>query len=196
MGSPGIPVVRVAAALLLLGLTACVETSVYEKTAAQLEQASRASQQKDQQLRALEWQVVTLGQQFRESAARSEAMQREIWAQLQQASAANATLTEQLKKAESDRTSLAVNVAAEAAGGAKGKPPAAQLRPEDLRRLLAALDARNNQLLERINHLEQLIQAHPAGGATLPFPRPEGGAPRHEPGPIDVVDPWGFGSRK
>jgi hypothetical protein len=176
-------------AVALLGATGCVETSVHEKAVAQLAEAGHASQQKDQQLRALEWQLVSLGQQFRESAARSEGIQREIWTQLQQASAANATLQERLKKAESDRASLAANVAEEGSAVAKGKPQGAQLRPEELRRLLAALDVRNGQLLERINHLEQLIQARPASGATLPFPRPE-------PGVIDVVDPWGFGSRK
>ena len=179
-------------ACLLFGVTGCVETSVYDKAAAQLELAGRANQQKDQQLRALEWQVVSLGQQFRESAQRSEATQREIWGQLQQAAAANAALQERLKKSESERASLASNVVEEAAGGAGGKQ-GAQLRPDELRRLLAGVDARNAQLLERINHLEQhldqLILSRATEGGTRAHPRPE-------PGVIDVVDPWGFGSRK
>jgi chromosome segregation ATPase len=185
-----IPAVRVVASvvLLLVGAAGCVETSVHEKVTAQLEQAGRANQQKDQQLRGLEWQLVSLGQQFRESAARSEAMERDIWTQLQQAAAANATLQERLKRAESERTSLTTAIVEDAAG-AKGKPAGAQLRPEELRRLLAALDTRNAQLLERINHLEQLIQTRTANAGALPFTRPE-------PGVIDVVDPWGFGSRK
>lgn len=195
MSSPATPATRAAAllfsvlSLLLVASTGCVETSVYDRTAAQLEQLGRASQQKDQQLRALEWQVVSFGQQFRESAARSDAIQRDLWAQLQQATAANAALQERLKRAESERASLASNVVGEAAV-AKGNP-AVQLRPDELRRLLAAVDARNTQLLERINHLEQLIQSRTAEAVARPHARPETTGVG-----TDVVDPWGFGSRK
>ena len=192
MSPTATPAARAAAllsAVLLFASTGCVETSVYDRTAAQLEQAGRASQQKDQQLRALEWQVVSLGQQFRDSAARSEAIERELWAQLQQATAANAALQERLKRAESERASLASNLVEEAAV-AKGSP-AVQLRPDELRRLLAAVDARNTQLLERISHLEQLIQSRTAEAVARPHPRPEPTGPG-----TDVVDPWGFGSRK
>jgi septal ring factor EnvC (AmiA/AmiB activator) len=173
-------------AALLAGATGCVEASVYEKTAGQLDVAGRAIQQKDQQIRTLEWQVVMLSQQLREAQLRGEASQRELGAQVAQLGAQNAALTERVKAAEEARERLATFLAAD-----DGKAPGGKSRPDELRRLAAALDAQNAKLIERIGRLEQKIDARAAEDRSQPKPpRPD----RNVEG--DVVDPWGFGARK
>lgn len=172
-----------AARLALVGSltmpSGCVETAVYEKTAAQLDAAARAATQKDQQIRGLEWQVAVLAQQVREAELRAGATQRELAAQLRELTAQNATLAERIKKEEEDRRRLPSELPAD-----DGKK-----RPEDLRRLIAAVDAQNARLMERLGRLEQKIDA-----------RGEERAPRKAPGSgrtidADIVDPWGFGAR-
>jgi septal ring factor EnvC (AmiA/AmiB activator) len=161
-----------------LFFTGCVETAVYEKTAAQLDASMKAAAQKDQQIRGLEWQVAVLAQQVREAELRAGAAQRETAAQLRELAAQNAALMERIKKEEEDRRRLVSEVAAD-----DGKK-----RPEDLRRLLAAVDAQNARLLERLGKLEQKIDAR---GVEAPRKAPGSGRTID----ADIVDPWGFGAR-
>lgn len=174
-------------AALLAGATGCVETSVYERTASRLEQATRAAQQKDQQIRALEWQVVTLAQQLREAQAREAAARRELSAQVQQLTAANAALGERVKKHEEESARPPLPFP----GDEKHAGPADRRRTEDLRRMVVALAAQSTRLMERLARLEQKIDAQAAEAHGRPKPaRPE----RTADG--DIVDPWGFGARK
>jgi DNA repair exonuclease SbcCD ATPase subunit len=181
MASPGIA--KVLAALVALGAAGCVESATYDKAASELDQARRAGQQKEQQVRALEWQLATLGQQFREAQIRNEASQRELAQRLQQLNAANESLEVRLKKEESHRPSVPFPVQEEPL------PAVGRARPDDLRRLMTALEARNVQLVEALARIEKLLAARgeqdrrAAGSATSP---PLG----------EVVDPWGFGTRK
>jgi septal ring factor EnvC (AmiA/AmiB activator) len=175
-------------AVLALGAPACVDSSAYEKSMSQLEDVRHAAAQKDDQLRAYQWQLGALAQQLREGQQRSDALQRELFAQVQQLTATNASLAERLKKAESDRAGLlsAAAAAADAPPARDGKGP----RPEELRRMLAAADARNAQIVDELARIERLLGN--SGG-----PRIHGGETAgSKPGVGDVVDPWGFGSRK
>ena len=185
--TPGIRFALAAVgASVLAGATGCVETSVYERTANQLDLARRAAQAKDQQIRALEWQVVALAQQLREEQLRGEASQRELSGRVQQLGAANAALTERVKKQEEEaRASLALP------GDDRRASPGERRRREDLRRVVMTLDAQNTRLLERLSRLEQKIDAQAADARKHPrAARPE----RTVDG--DIVDPWGFGARK
>jgi DNA repair exonuclease SbcCD ATPase subunit len=176
----------VAVASLLSG-PGCVESSIYEKTASQLDAATRAAQQKDQQIRTLEWQVVTLAQQLREAQLRGEVAQRELSAQVQQLGAANAALGERIKAKEEESARPPLPFPGDDAKA----PPAEKRRADDLRRLVAALDAQNARLVERLNRLEQKLDARSAEDRNRPrTARPERTID------TDIVDPWGFGARK
>jgi|HubBroStandDraft_2_1064218.scaffolds.fasta_scaffold414250_1 hypothetical protein len=172
--------------LLAFGSTACVETAAYEKTAAELDQARRVVAYKDQQIQAFQWQLAVLGQQFREAQQRSEAQQRELAARLQQLGEMNAGLASKLKETEAHGQPFE----------AEGEPlPKAAARPDDMRRLIAAVDARNAQLAESLARIERLLLGRGA-------PRAEGSrreddvARKARDLSGDLVDPWGFGSRK
>jgi DNA anti-recombination protein RmuC len=173
---------------LALGATGCVETSLYEKTALQLEEAHRAATQKDQQIRALQWQLAQLGQQLYEAQQRTEAYQGQLQAQIQKLGAQNAELAERLTREERARATLLAATVAESAS----PPGRAGARPDDVRRLIAAVDARNAQIVEQLGRIERHLGSRPglggdaAGGAGARTPQPGG----------DIVDPWGFGSRK
>ncbi|MFT3764674.1 MAG: hypothetical protein QM820_04015 [Minicystis sp.] len=177
-------------ATIAAGTTGCVETSVYEKTSSQLEAATRAGQQKDQQIRALEWQVVTLAQQMREAQLRSEAAQRELGAEVQRLVQANAALAEKLKAKDDEGGRPPLPFPGDDGPGAT---PIERRRNEDLRRLVKALDAQNTRLMERLTRLEQKIDAR--AGEDRSRPR---AAARPDPAASsgDIVDPWGFGARK
>jgi chromosome segregation ATPase len=162
-----------------LGAAGCVESSVHAKTTADLEEARRAAAQKDQQLRAFEWQLGGAWQQMQAMHQKNEAAQRELAAQVHQLSATNAQLADRLKKAEAQ-----LAAAPPEADDPKGKKaPLARLRPEDLRRIEATVDARNGQIVEILTRIEKLLH-------DKPHPPARG----HSGG--DVLDPWGFGSRK
>lgn len=181
-------VVAALGASFLAGAPACVETAVYERTAAQLDQATRSGQQKDQEIRALQWQVMNLAQQLRESQLRGEAAQRELAAQVQQLAAANSALGEKVKKQEEDAGRPPLPFP----GDEKGAAPADRRRTEELRRLVTALDAQNARLMERLARLEQKIdaQAQDAKG------RPKAAGRQERTVDGDIIDPWGFGARK
>jgi hypothetical protein len=179
-------------ALLALCGTACVESGAYEKSLSQLEDARHASAQKDDQLRAYQWQLGALAQQLRDAQQRSDTLQRELFAQVQQLTATNGSLAERLKKAENDRAGLlaAAAAAAEPPVGRDGKPGREPLRPEELRRMLTAAEARNAQIVDELSRIERLLGSSPrAHGGEVTAGKPGMGVG-------DVVDPWGFGSRK
>jgi hypothetical protein len=185
------PVLATLALVLPLAAAGCVESSVQEKTAAQLDGAIRAGQLKDQQLRALEWQLVTLAQQLRDTQLRSEAAQRDLYGQIRELTAANAALAERLKREDAPRPPLPFP-AEEAPSLSLSGSGSGLKRADDLRRLVAALDARHAEILERIAHLEKQIEQRAVE---------ERAAARAQPAPArrvdtDVIDPWGFGSRK
>ena len=179
---------RLLIVLLPLGPLGCVETGIYEKTASQLEEVRRASARKDEEIRAYQWQAAALGQQLRDAQARGEALQRELSTQVQQLTASNASLTERLKKVESERTALALAASEPPPATRDGRPLAASLRPEDLRRMIAATDARNAQIVEELARIERLLGSAPRAAPVESRSQAAQGG--------DVVDPWGFGSRK
>lgn len=166
--------------------TGCAETSISDKAAAELAAATRASQYKDQQIRAYEWQIAALAQQAHAMQAQYEAAQRELASKLEQATLANAAYAEKLKHEETERLELAARVAA---AEAKGK---GSRRPDDLRRLIAAIEAQNARLVERIGRLEQKIDAHAQEEKNAARRL----APKERIVDGDIVDPWGFGVRK
>lgn len=167
---------------LALAIAGCVESATHDKTVADLNAAQHAGQLKDEQIRALQWQVAVIAQQYREAQARSDALQRELSEKMQQLSATNAQLAEQLKKEQDERARLVATLEQGSAGGRDGK-----LRPEDVQRRLAAMDARNALILEQLGRIERSLAA--------PRSEPPRAAPRASAS-SDVVDPWGFGSRK
>jgi len=184
-----------ALAGLVLGQLGCVESGAYDKAAAQLEGARIAVAQKDVQLRAFQWQLDTLAQQLREGQQRSDALQREREAQLQQLATVNGTLTERVKRLELERADLlqAESLrATEPTGSGRGG-----LRPDEVRRLLAVNAARDAQIVEELARIERALAAVTG---TPSAPRRSAGSSSDvasRPGAaVDVVDPWGFGSRK
>ena len=177
--------VSVAGAL-AIGVTGCVETSVYEKAARDLEAVQRTSAQKDLQVRSLQWQLAQLGQQVYEAQQRNEAYQAQLRAEIQKLAAQNAELAERLTKEEQARAALLATAAADTAA----PPGRAGGRADDVRRLIAALDARNAQIVEQLGRIERQLAASAAVRAP-----PEGRVERRAPG-SDIRDPWDFGSRK
>ena len=160
---------RLLMVLLPLGSTACVETGIYEKAVSQLEEAKHAAARKDEEIRAYQWQAAALTQQLREAQARTEALQRDLFTQLQQLTVSNASLTERLKKVESERAALAL-AASEPPPATRDGKPVPGLRPEDLRRMIAATDARNAQIVEELARIERLLGAPPLPGRGHPQP--------------------------
>jgi hypothetical protein len=168
--------------LLALGSSACVETAEYDKTVAQLDQARRVVAYKDQQIQAFQWQLTVLGQQLREAQARSEAQQRDLTARLQHLGETNAELAWKLQEATVRKEPFPV----------AEEPPqksAALAHPEELRRLIASVEARNAQLAESIARIERLLGSPGTRGD-------DDGARRARGVSGDLVDPWGFGTRK
>lgn len=167
---------------LLAFMTGCVETAVYERTASQLDHATRAGREKDQQVRALEWQVATLAQQVVQAEMRGAAAQRELHERLQKIAETNAACADRLGRQEAEAAQQAASVSA--MQGARG-------RPEDLRRLLAAVEAQNARLIERLGRLEQKLDAQSGDVKAL---RQRGRPERTVDS--EIIDPWGFGARK
>jgi len=166
-----------------LSAAGCVDTATYDKTVSEVAELRRASQLKDEQLRAMQWQVMGVAQQLREQAARSEAMQREMQAEVVRLSAANATLAEQMKRVEDERARLA---AAEE-GVAVASRSGGTVRAEDVRRLLAAMEARHAAVLQELARIQRTL-----AGARGEPPVNKAAA---RPSELDLIDPWG-GSRK
>ncbi len=179
---------RTAALTAALGAlsSGCVESGTYEQATTQVLNARVAVAQKDVQIRAYEWQLATLTQQLREWQQRAEVRDREREAQIQQLTATNASLAERVKQIEQERADL---LKAESAQAADPRTPGREprgLRPDEVRRLMAAAEARNLQILEELARIQRSLGSRPP-----PNP-PDGGGARAS----DVMDPWGFGSRK
>lgn len=182
---------RLHALLVLLvpaASTACVETGVHEQTVQKLEETRRALTQRETELRAYQWQAATLTQQLHDAQQRSDARERELHAQVQRLTGESAGLAERLKTLESERASLiAASGGDSAAPGRDGKTG---VRPEELRRMIAAADARNAAIVEELTRIERLLGRAPPALPPLPFPSGDSG------GGTDVRDPWSFSSRK
>jgi hypothetical protein len=172
---------KLGALLLALGVSACVESGPEVQ---RLEDARRALDRKDVEIRAYQWQLAVLGQSLREAQQRGDVRERELVAQVQQLVAERATLAERLKKAETDLAAMSAALPSDATG--KGDTRA---NAEALRRIIIAADARNAQIVEELARIARQLGARSPGGA--------GEAVTKGPPPgQDVVDPWGFGSRK
>jgi hypothetical protein len=173
---------------LALGAEGCVETATFEKVQGQLDEAQRAAAQKDQQIRVLQWQLGVLDQQFRASEQRHEVAQQAMHAEVQRLGAANLELGERINKEARDRAALLAAASAPLPSSTDPKGAHAPPRPEDLRRMLLTFDARNTQILEELARIERLLANRPPRADPPPRERPTPGG--------DVIDPWGFGSRK
>jgi hypothetical protein len=179
------------AALLASGVTGCVETGLYEKAALDLDGARRENIQKDQQIRALQWQVASAGQQVQVISQQDAVILNDLERRLQEAGAASRALAEQLKAKAQEAEKLTLAVArAEDDASAKHGPqgPTVRLRPEDLKRIEAAASSRDAEVSKLLARVEKLLGARPAA-ATRPGERP----PRVLEG--DLIDPWD-GERK
>src|SRR5262249_12564884 len=66
---PHLSSLRFLAMVIALGASGCVEAATYEKATSEIAELRRASQLKDEQLRALQWQVAVVAQQLRETVA-------------------------------------------------------------------------------------------------------------------------------
>jgi hypothetical protein len=175
---------KLGALLLALGVSACVESGPEVQ---KLEDARRALDRKDVEIRAYQWQLAVVGQSLREAQQRGDARERELVAQVQQLVAERATLAERLKKAETDLASMSAALPSESTG--KGGREDTRANAEALRRIIIAADARNAQIVEELARIARQLGARSPAGA--------GEAVTKGPSPAqDVVDPWGFGSRK
>ncbi len=176
------------ACALTLAATGCVESGTYDKAAAQLEDARRAVLQKDVQLRAYDWQVQTLAQQLREGQQRSDALARELIAQAQHLTAVNSALAEKVTHLELERADMLQAESRRAA-----EPPGPRgVRPDEVRRLIAATDARNAQIVEELARIERALASGNNGGASPPRPRPTAG--RGRPLGLRLAQVMGFAS--
>lgn len=180
-----------AFALLAVGATGCVETGLYERAALDLDGARRDNAQKDQQIRALQWQLGSAGQQIQAITQQDAATIGDLERRVQGASVANQALAERLKIREQEAQKLAAAVArAEDDASAKHAPPGStvRLRPEDLKRIEAAVGSRDAEVSKLLARVEKLLGDR-AARAARPGERP----PRVLDG--DLVDPWD-GDRK
>lgn len=180
-----------AAALLTSGVTGCVETGLYEKAALDLDGARRENLQKDQQIRALQWQLAAAGQQVQSIAQQDAAVLAEMERREFSAIAANQALTARVtaKEQEAARLTLAVARAEEDAAVKHGPPgPTIRLRPEDLKRIESAAGSRDPELTKLLTRVEKIL-----GDRAARVARPGERPPRVLDG--DLVDPWD-GDRK
>ena len=180
------------AVVLAVGPTGCVETGLYEKAALDLDGARRENLQKDQQIRALQWQLAAAGQQVQSLAQQGATTIAEMERRAQEDAAANRVLAARVaaKEQEAAKLTLAVARAEEDAASATHGPagPTARLRPEDLKRIEAAASGRDAELTKLLARVEKLL-ADRNGHAAHPGERPQ----RVLDG--DLVDPWD-GERK
>ena len=178
-------------ALLAAGATGCVETGLYEKAALDLDGARRENAQKDQQIRALQWQLAAAGQQMQSMSAQDAAVLADVERRATEALTANQALAALvlLKEQEAEKLSLAVARAEEEAAAKHGPPgPTARLRPEDVKRIEAAASSRDAEVAKLLVRVEKLLEDR-AAHAPRTGERPQ----RVLDG--DLVDPWD-GSRK
>lgn len=179
------------AGLLAAGATGCVESSVYEKAAYDLDASRRENSQKEQQIRALQWQLASAGQQMQAISQQDAVVLADLDRRMQEATAANRALAERLKEREQEAEKLSRAVArAEEEASSKHGPagPTIRLRPEELRRIEAAASSRDPEVSKLLGRLEKILSDR-AAGVAVPGERP----PRVVDS--DLIDPWN-GDRK
>ena len=182
-----------AAVLFAAGTTGCVETGLYEKAALDLDGARRENLQKDQQIRALQWQLAAAGQQVQAVTQRDAATIAEMEQRAQEGSAANRVLAARVAAREQEFAKLTAALARaeeEAASAPRGPAgPTVRLRPEDLKRIEAAAAVRDAELTRLLSRVEQILADRGGRAARPGEQRPQ----RVLEG--DLVDPWD-GQRK
>jgi small-conductance mechanosensitive channel len=179
------------AALLAAGPTGCVETGLYEKAALDLDGARRENGRKEQQIRELQWQLASAGQQLQALSQRDAAALASLDRRVQEASAANRALAERLKtrEQEAEKLTLAVARAEEEASAKRGPPgPTHRLRPEELKRIEDAAGSRDAEVSKLLARVEKLLENRAARVAG-PGGRPSVGVDG------EIIDPWN-GDRK
>src|SRR6478736_5301674 len=85
-------------ALLVVGATGCVETSLYEKAALDLDRARRENGQRDVHIRALQLQIGFLSQQMQNSSKQSAIVVESLERRVHEDAVAKQQLAEQLVK--------------------------------------------------------------------------------------------------
>jgi mevalonate kinase len=165
----------------------CVDSTALDKTTNELDQIRRSEAQKDQQIQALQWQVGALGQRFQAAATQVESERRETDKKLADLAAENHDLAEKLRMKQDEAVRLAAAVR-DAEDLASQKPGAggggARLRPEDVRRIEAAVAARDAELSKTLARIERLL-AQRSGGSDRAQERPARTIGS------DLTDPWG-----
>lgn len=178
-------------ALLAAGATGCVETGLYEKAALDLDGARRENGLKEQQIRALQWQLASAGQQLQALSQQDAVALASLDRRVQEAAAANRALAERLKtrEQEAEKLTLAVARAEEEASAKRGpQGPTLRLRPEELKRIEDAASARDAEMSKLLARVEKLLGDRAARVA----------APGERSQRIivdDLIDPWN-GDRK
>ena len=179
------------AALLAAGVTGCVETSLYEKAALDLDGARRENGQKEHQIRVLQWQLASAGQQLQAAAQKDSTALADLDRRVQEAAEANRALAERLKAREQEAEKLTLALArAEDEASAKRGPqgPTLRLRPEELKRIEDAAGSRDAEVSKLLARVEKLLGDRAARAA--------GPGERSPRGVVDeLIDPWN-GDRK
>ena len=178
-------------ALLAAGATGCVESGLYEKATRDLDVSRRENGQKEQQIRALQWQLASAGQQMQAISQQDAIVLADLDRRVQEATAANRALAERLKtrEEEAEKLKLAVARAEEEASAKRGPPgPTVRLRPEDLKRIEAAASSRDPEVSKMLARMEKILSDRAARAAT---------AGERSPRFVDteLIDPWN-GDRK
>lgn len=178
-------------ALLAAGVTGCVETGLYEKAALDLDGARRENGLKEQQIRALQWQLASAGQQLQALSQQDAAALASLERRVQEGSATNRALAERLKtrEQETEKLTLAGARAEEEASAKRGPPgPTLRLRPEELKRIEDAASARDAEVSKLLARLEKFLGDRAA--------RVAGPGERSQRIIVDdLIDPWN-GDRK
>lgn len=177
--------------LLAAGATGCVGSAAYEKAAFDLDTSRRENVLKEQQIRALQWQLASAGQQMQAISQQDAVVLADLDRRVQEATTANRALAERLKEREQEAAKLTLAVArAEEEAASRHSPtgPTLRLRPEELRRIEVAASARDPEMSKLLGRLEKILSERSARVA-VPGERP----PRVVDG--DLIDPWS-GDRK
>lgn len=177
------------AVLLAAGVTGCVETSLYEKAALDLDGARRENGLKEHQIRVLQWQLASAGQQLQAATQKDSTALADLDRRVQEAAEANRALAERLKAREQEAEKLTLALArAEDEASAKRGPqgPTLRLRPEELKRIEAAVSSRDAAVSKLIARLEQILDRAAAASSGQ---RPPRGVEN------EIVDPWNGGRK-
>lgn len=164
----------IAAPLLALASVGCSEAASQER--AQLEQAQRSVWERDNKIRALEWQLTATWQEKQAADQRHDAALRELNERVLQLSSSNAALVERLRQADAKPMFPPDDPNAKKTPG--------HLSNADLRRVEALIDEKNKPVNEALRRIERQMNERAKGEQ------------RQGRQVVDVLDPWGFGERK